>query len=363
MNIDLREQNQRLLQQARDRARARRDQGQGFSQDEVLKQIVRGKVIVEDLHMDEVLKKIRERNQQKPVKEVTLRVRGPNGEEIKEVRQQRETNLFITIQTNQEPPRGKEDEYNAIFKIVLNQLFTDPHMAKWMKIRQPFLSKGDIWSVSDLDSDYSVVHSMNISIGLELSPTAHRLHAHAIVMIKHYTFVQFHKFLLGQLAAKLWREFFPEHFPVDPNKNIHIADVWRRYLAEKDADVILENGSVNLFRFYAEERRTNIAFDMSGIPVRKNNRKGLDYYNLPALNKILVFYNIKSTAQGGLPKKLIALRNYIKVHEQEVRQDAENQEIIEHTPQMYIDVQIMPTTLQNSRMNYLAKGNLQVENV
>jgi len=104
---------------------------------------------------------------------------------------------------------------------------------------------------------------------------------------------------------------------------------------------------VDLLRFYAYERRTNITFDMSGIPVRKANRKGLDYYNLPALNKILVFYNIKSSAQGGLPKKLIALRTYIQTHEDEVRQDAENNEIIQHMPQMY----------------YLAKGNLQITDV
>lgn len=361
--MDLAAQNQRLREQARDRARQRRDQGLGPSQNEVLKNLVRGKVIVEDLRMDEVLKKIQEREKQKPTKEVTLRRRGPNGEVIKEIRQQRETNLFITIQTNQEPPRGKEDEYNAIFKIVINKLFTDPDMAKWIKIRQPFLSKGDIWSVSDLNSDYSVVHSMDISVGLEYSPTHHRLHAHAIVMIKHYTFVQFHKFLLGQLAAELWREFFPEHFPIDPTKNILLSDVWRKYNAEKDAGVILANGAVDLLRFYAYERRTNITFDMSGIPVRKVFRKGLDYYNLPALNKILVFYNIKSSAQGGLPKKLIALRTYIQTHEDEVRQDAENNEVIQHMPQMYIDIQIMPTTLQNSRMNYLAKGNLQITDV
>jgi hypothetical protein len=363
MNMDLREENERLLQQARERARVRRDQNLGPVRNDVLKNIVRGKVIVEDLRMDEVLKRIEEREKQKPTKEVTLRRRGPDGEIVKEIRQQRETNLFITIQTNQEPPRGKEDEYNAIFKIVLNKLFTDPDMAKWIKIRQPFLGKGDIWSVSDLNSEYSVVHSMDISVGLEYSPTLHRLHAHAIVMIKHYTFVQFHKFLLGQLAAELWREFFPEHFPVDPTKNILLADVRRRYNAEKDAGVILANGAVDLLRFYAQERRTRVTFDMSGIPVRKANRKGLDYYSLPALNKILVFYNIKSSAQGGLPKKLIALRTYIQNHEDEVQQDAENNEIIQHMPQMYIDVQIMPTTLQNSRMNYLAKGNLQITDV
>lgn len=321
--------------------------------------ITQGGVDLEPTDKETVERRIQDRDEQFPVKEVL--VTDPvTGQKRYDTRRERESNAFITINTHQVPIIGKtEVAMQTALMLVLNSLFSQEEMKYWIEIKEPFLSAGDVWTL-DPEPESSIFKSIDMKYAIEIGPINQMLHTHIICNITHYSLIRYNAGMLGRRAAELWRRFFPMDLQPSPaDRDVSIQEFIMAYEEELRYDAVNPDFTIDNQKLYAEVD-PNVAMTSKGIPRSALDKRG--FHKISNVAQFRTFFK-----DQGLYNNLLGNRNsmeqkcrkYISENLQKLRADADR--VIHHTKSMHCQIQITQSNAEINRMNYISKNKAGVE--
>jgi hypothetical protein len=344
----------RLLQNVKDRQAGRTDKPvfEKFNK-------VTGGLTRESLTRSDVDANLKKRAEDYP-KKMVLKIDPETGNKMYVERRERESNAFITLNTHQKPEINKDEKsMEALLKLVINKLFSEAEMQKWVEIKEPYLGQGDVFTL-DHASESSIFKSLRILPGIEIGPINKMLHAHIIVELTHYSMLRYNSELFGKRAAELWRSVAPADLRPEPKFDIEIKDLIdavKEELSIPNAikkDFHIDNAV--LYGSYGGAKTEQ------GIPRNKAHRRGL--HKISAINKLKAFIKSRPNLRNTSGKRSDIerhCRQHIIAHMEELT--ALQNTNCQFTKNMYCNIQITQSNSVNHRMNYIQKTQAHGENV
>lgn len=300
-----------------------------------------------------VLREMQAREDDQPTKQVL--VTDPlTGKQNYERRKERESNAFITLNTHQIPKIGKTEKPMQIaLELVINKLFSESEMQNWIEIKQPFRSKGDVFTL-DPKPETSIFRSMKVLPAIEIGPINQMLHAHIILELSHFSLIQYNAMMLGQRAAELWRDIFPMDLTPDRSKDVDMRTILECYYEERDRKAIQPDFSIQNDLLYADLPGT-IRYYATGVPMIPRLRRGFHRIQNTGQFKTL-FKDQKLFSEIGTNRKMLeqSCRKYVAQNLDLLELDKDRR--IYHTKTMYCQIQITKSNAEKNRMNYIHKN-------
>ena len=280
------------------------------------------------------------------------------GEKYYERRKEKETNMFITLNTHQIPKIGtNEKQYQLALELLINKLFSEEEMQRWISIKEPFLSKGDKLSF-DFDSEECVLKSLRVVPAIEIGPINNMLHAHVIMELSHYTLLRTDAPEFGLRAAELWRALFPMDLVSDKNKDVAMKTILDCYREEKAHNAINRDYSLNEINLYGIQHEE--FYHKTRRPALSRYWKG--YHRITNTGQFLTFFKRqKIFVPKAVTRKRLEeqCRKYVDQHYDELilYEDA----MIHNTKSMYAQLVLTQSNAEKARMNYISKNKAGAE--
>lgn len=313
---------------------------------------ITGNVVRESLERAAVEENLKKRAEDFP-KKMVLVVDPDTGKHMYVERKERESNAFITLNTHQRPIINEnEREMEAVLKLVINKLFSETEMQRWVEIKEPCKSQGDKFTL-DPAPETSIFKSMKILPGIEIGPINGMLHAHIIVELSHFSLLRYNSETFGRRAAELWRDIVPADLRPEPQFDISVGEIIDAVKEEQSVPgAIKKDFDIDNAALYAGYPDDDL--NANGIPKNRQDRRGL--HKIATVNKIRAFIKSRPLLRNIAAKRVDMekqCRQYIIEHMAHLETERGN--ICHFTKSMYCNIQITQSNSVNHRMNYIQK--------